>query len=88
MRDKCRLIRLRKTPEMRQTKEIDMRALIAKIVHGAVDSFADAMLGPGDDELALKSKAAVYRAVAQICLDEAKQIDLLTAPDETYQAKN
>jgi hypothetical protein len=88
MRDKCRLIRLRKTPETRQTKEIDMRALIAKIVHGAVDSFAEAMLGPGDDELALKSKAAVYRAVAQICLDEAKQIDLLTAPDETYQAKN
>jgi hypothetical protein len=88
MRDKCRLIRLSKAPETRQTKEIDMRALIAKIVHGAVDSFAEAMLGPGDDELALKSKAAVYRAVAQICLDEAKQIDLLTAPDETYQAKN
>jgi hypothetical protein len=65
-----------------------MRALIAKIVHGAVDGFAEAMLGPGDDELALKSKAAVYRAVAQVCLNEAKQIDLLTAPDETYQAKN
>jgi hypothetical protein len=88
MRDKCRLIRLRKTPETRQTNEIEMRALIAKIVHGAVDNFAEAMLGLGDDELALKSKAAVYRAVAQACLDEAKQIDLLTAPDETYQAKN
>jgi hypothetical protein len=88
MRDKCRLIRLRKTPETRQTKEIDMRALIAKIVHGAVDGFAEAMLGSDDDEVALKSKAAVYRAVAQICLDEAKQIDLLTTPDETYQAKN
>jgi hypothetical protein len=88
MRDKCRLIRLRKTPETRQTKEIDMRTLIAKMVHGAVDSFAEAMLGPSDDELALKSKAAVYRAVAQACLDEARQIDLLTAPDETCQAKN
>jgi hypothetical protein len=88
MRDKGRLIRLRKTPETRQTKEIDMRALIAKVVHGAVDSFAEALMGPGDDELALKSKAAVYRAVAQACLDEAKQIDLLTAANETYQAKN
>jgi hypothetical protein len=88
MRDKCRLIRLRKNPETRQTKEIDMRALIAKMVHGAVDSFAQAMLGPSDGELALKSKAAVYRAVAQACLDEARQIDLLTAPDEPYQAKN
>jgi hypothetical protein len=88
MRDKCRIIRLRKPPETRQTKEIDMRALIAKIVHGAVDSFAEAMLAPSHDELALKSKAAVYRAVAQACLDEASQIDLLTAPDETYQAKN
>jgi DNA mismatch repair protein MutH len=88
MRDKCRLIRLRKTAETRQTKEIDMRALIAKIVHGAVESFAEAMLGPGGDELALKSKAAVYRAVAQACLDEAEKIDLLTAPDQTYRAKN
>jgi hypothetical protein len=88
MRDKCRLIRLRKTAETRQTKEIDMRALIAKIVHGAVESFAEVMLGPGGDELALKSKAAVYRAVAQACLDEAEQIDLLTAPDQTYRAKN
>jgi hypothetical protein len=88
MRDKCRLIRLKKTPETRQTKELDMRVLIAKIVHGAVDGFAEAMLGPGDDELALKSKAAVYRAVAEACLDEAKQIDLLIAPDETYRAKN
>jgi DNA mismatch repair protein MutH len=88
MRDKCRLIRLRKTHETKQTKEIDMRALIAKVVHGAVDSFAEAMLGPGDDELVLKSKAAVYRAVAEACLDEAKQIDLLTAPEGTYQAKN
>ena len=88
MRDKCRLIRLRKTPETRQTKEIDMRALIAKIVHGTVESFAEAMLGLGDDEIALKSKAAVYRAVAQACLDEAKQIDLLTTADQTYQVKN
>jgi DNA mismatch repair protein MutH len=88
MRDKCRLIRLRKTAETRQTKEIDMRALIAKIVHGAVESFAETMLGPGGDELALKSKAAVYRAVAQACLDEAEKIDLLTAPDQTYRAKN
>jgi hypothetical protein len=40
MTDKCRLIRLGKTPETRQTKEIEMRALIAKIVHGAVDSCA------------------------------------------------
>jgi hypothetical protein len=88
MRDKCRPIRLRKTPETRQTQEIDLHALIAKIVHGAVDSFAQAMLGPSDDELALKSKAAVYRAVAQACLDEAKQIDLLTAADENYHAKN
>jgi hypothetical protein len=53
-----------------------------------VESFAQAMLGPGGDELALKSKAAVYRAIAEACLDEAKQIDLLIAPDETYQAKN
>jgi hypothetical protein len=88
MRDKCRLIRLRKAAETRQTEEIDMRTLIAKVVHGAVDSFAEAVLGPSDDELALKSKAAVYRAIAEACLDKAKQIDLLTAPDETYQAKN
>jgi DNA mismatch repair protein MutH len=86
MRDKCRLIRLKKTAETRQTKEIDMRALIAKIVHGAVESFAEAMLG--GDELAIKSKSALYRAVAQACLDEAEQIDLLTAPDQTYRAKN
>ena len=88
MRDRCRLIRLRKAPETRQTKEINMRALIAKIVHGTVDNFAEAMLGPGVDEFALKAKAGLYRAVAEACLDEAKQIDLLTTSDEMYQAKN
>ncbi len=81
-------IRLRKAPETRQTREIDMRALIAKIVHGAVDSFAEAMLGPGDDELALKARAGLYRAVAEAWLDEAKQIDLLTTSNERYQARN
>jgi hypothetical protein len=48
MRDKRRLIRLRKAPETRQTNEINMGALIAKIVHGAVDSFAEALLGSSE----------------------------------------
>jgi hypothetical protein len=88
MRHKCGLIRLRKAPETRQTNEIEMGALIAKIVQGAVDSFAEAMLGSSDGERALKVKAMLYRAVAEASLDEAKHIDLLTESDETYRAKN
>jgi len=65
-----------------------MAALIAKIVHGAVDSFAEAMLGSSNGERALKVKAMLYRAVAEASLDEAKQIDLLTESDEKFRAKN
>jgi hypothetical protein len=88
MTGKRPLIRLRKAPETRQTNEIEMGALIAKIVQGTVDSFAEAMLGSSDGKRVLKVKAMLYRAVADATLDEAKQIDLLTESDETYRAKN